>query len=88
MDIEKKYIGKIDFNCCEHKLKRNTYFLGYTGLKCCKVAMCLDCDKVQFLGKRFLQPIYRILRKIEHNRIEILEMIEIERVSEQVSEKD
>lgn len=79
-----KYADKIDFNCCNHRSNRNKYFLGYTGLKCCKVAMCLDCDKVQFVGGWFGKFIYPILRRIVRNRIEVIETIEIEPIFEKV----
>lgn len=73
-----KYANKIDFNCCNHGGNRNKYFLGYTGWKCCKVAICLDCDQVQFVGNKFGKIIYPIVRMIFRNRIEVLETIDIE----------
>lgn len=76
-DIE-KYADKIDFCCCDHKSNRNKYLLGYTGLKCCKVAMCLDCDNVQFVGKWYGKLIYPIARKLTRNRIDLLETILVE----------
>ena len=75
-DIE-KYADKIDFCCCDHKSNRNKYLLGYTGLKCCKVAMCLDCDNVQFVGGTFGKLLYSISKVLSRNRFEIVETIEL-----------
>lgn len=71
-----KYINKIDFNCCEHRNGRNKYLLGYSGVRCCKVAICLDCDGIQFVGSRFWKILYLISRIITKNRIDIIEIIE------------
>lgn len=72
-----KYANKINFNCCDHRSNRNKYFLGYAGVKCCKVAMCLDCDKVQFVGGRVGRLLYPIIKMCPRNRIEIIDTIEI-----------
>lgn len=69
--------AKIKINCCNHKNKKNSYHYGFTGLKCCKVALCLDCDKVQFLGGWFSKIIYVFIRRAVRNRITIIETIEI-----------
>ena len=76
LDIE-KYANKIDVNCCNHKGGNNKYFFGYVGMKCCKVAMCLDCDKVQFVGGRVWRLLYLIIKMCSRNRIEIIDTIEI-----------
>ena len=79
VDIE-KCANKIDFNCCNHKSNRNKYFLGYVGFKCCKTAMCLDCDKVQYVGGSFGKLLYPLIRRIVRNRFEIIGTIEVESI--------
>lgn len=71
----KKSTDRIDFNCCDHSGKRAKYFLGYTGLKCCAVAMCLDCERTQFIGNWFSRIIYPIAKKLARNRVEVLKTI-------------
>lgn len=80
-DIE-VYANKIDLGCCEHERRQYKYFLGYVGFKCCKVAMCLDCEKTQFVGKSWAKPIYLLSRKLFRNRLEVLKMIYIDMVGE------
>ena len=60
----RKFANKIDVNCCEHKgsaLIR--YQIGYIGLRCCKVAVCMDCEERQIicggLAKRLLMKFLR-----------------------------
>ena len=77
---KEKLANRIDFNCCNHSGNRNKYFLGYVGFRCCKTAMCLDCDKIQFVGGSVGKIIYRATRCIFRRRFEILETIEIEPV--------
>lgn len=73
-----KYAKKIDFNCCDHRSNHNKYLLGYVGLKCCKVAMCIDCDKVRFVGGLVGRFLYPISRKIARNRVDIIDAVEVE----------
>ena len=73
-----KYARKIDFNCCNHRSNHNKYLLGYTGLKCCGVAICLDCDKIQFVGGRVGRLLYPVTRLIFRHRIEIIDITEVE----------
>ena len=50
----RRYAKKINRRCCEMKDKRlYGYQIGYIGYKFCKVARCLDCDKLQVLCGRF-----------------------------------
>lgn len=74
----KKLSNRIELTCCNHRKNRNKYLLGYAGLKCCKVAMCLDCDKVQFIGGWFGKALYSAIKKITRNRIEVIETIDSE----------
>lgn len=73
-----KYADKIDFNCCDHWRGNNKYFLGYTGFKCCKVAMCLDCEKVQYVGGRIGNMLYPFSKRLSRNRFDIIGTIEVE----------
>lgn len=73
---------KVNFYCCNHDRNKNMYHLGYVGLKCCKVAVCLDCEKVQSIGTKFGRFIYPIAKKITQNRIYVLKTIEIEPLEE------
>ena len=70
------YANKINLGCCEHKRRQYKYFFGYVGFKCCKVAMCLDCEKVQFVGNFFWKIIYLSTRKFFRNRFELLKKFE------------
>ena len=77
-EIIEKFARKINTNCCEHGSKRYKYIFGYIGAKFCKVSMCLDCDKVQYLGKGVFKPFFPFMRWFNKNRIEMIETIEFE----------
>ena len=77
IDFE-KYAKRIDTFCCNHKGGRNAYLFGFIGLKACKVVMCLDCDKLQFVGGKFGRFIYPVARKLSRGRLEVLKTIQIE----------
>ena len=77
IDFE-KYAKRIDTFCCNHKGGRNAYLFGFMGLKACKVVMCLDCDKLQFVGGKFGRFIYPVARKLSRGRLEVLKTIQIE----------
>ncbi len=77
-DKQLAYIAKIDTHCCEHKTGKG-YLLGYTGFKCCKVAMCCDCDGRQFVGGWFGKLLYPLAKKIWRNRLEVIAKIELDR---------
>lgn len=72
----KKYAPKINVLCCKHKDKRTMkYQIGYIGLRCCKVAICLDCGEKQIIcGKVGEFLLHKFIRK-GITRVNILEII-------------
>jgi hypothetical protein len=75
----RKYAHKIDFLCCKHGNKQSIkYHIGYIGLKCCKIAVCVDCDTRQILCTGFCKwLLFRFLKK-GIKKINILETIAME----------
>jgi hypothetical protein len=40
----------INISCCKHKgSEKVQYQIGYVGLKCCKIAICCDCEEYQII---------------------------------------
>lgn len=73
-----KYIDKINPTCCDHSAGRRAYLIGYTGLKVCKVAMCLDCESLQFIGGKFSKMLYPLVRKLSRGRLDVLTKVGID----------
>nr|DAU12597.1 MAG TPA: hypothetical protein [Caudoviricetes sp.] len=55
----KEYISKINTGCCGHIFDKNKYHIGYKRFKCCKVAVCLDCEREQYIGRKIWKPLYK-----------------------------
>lgn len=75
--------NRIDIDCCDHKRRQYKYLFGFIGLKCFKVVMCFDCNKVQFVGNPFLRFFYPIVKTICRNRFEVIDCIYIDFVDEE-----
>ena len=78
--LEKKYIrkysNKIDIVCCKHKGSvKIQYQIGYIGLRCCKVAICCDCESRQILCRGLCKMLLRRFLKKGIRRINILATI-------------
>lgn len=75
----RKYANKIDIVCCTHKgSEKIQYHIGYVGFKCCKVAVCLDCDEKQILCCGLARWILQQLLKKGIRRINILATISMQ----------
>lgn len=68
---------KVNFYCCHHERNKNMYHLGYVGLKFFKVAVCLDCEKVQFIGGKIGKILYPTAKRLYFNRITIIKTIDV-----------
>lgn len=77
MKTDEKNAQRINFGCCKHINGKERYYLGYTGLKCCAVAICQDCEERQFVGGFFAKLIYPIVRMFSRDRVEILKTVHI-----------
>lgn len=75
---KEKLLKKINILCCKHRQHRNRYLVGYVGLKIFPVALCLDCEKHQFLGRKWLERIYNIVKNIFRNRVTVIGGLDIE----------
>lgn len=65
---------KVELSCgCRRNGKRK-YYIGYTGIKCMRVAMCYECGKTEYIGSRVLKWMYPTMKKIYRNRVELLEL--------------
>lgn len=73
----KEYASKIDITCCDHHSGRNRYLLGYTGFRCCKVVMCLDCDRVQYVGGKIGKALYPTAHRLFFGRIDIIGAVDV-----------
>ena len=72
----KKYAPKINVLCCEHKEKSlMKYQIGYIGLRCCKVAICLDCGERQIICDNFAKMLLRYFIRKGKTRVNILETL-------------
>ncbi len=69
----RKYSKRININCCRHKgspiIK---YQIGYIGLRCCKVAICLDCEQRQVICRGFAKWLLVHFVQTKTRRINIL----------------
>ena len=79
----KLLFNRINHKCCEHRLSRNAYYVGYVGIKICRVAFCLDCGEVQYIGNAFGKILYPLVRRFVRNRMEILHTVEIDNIQEE-----
>lgn len=72
----RKYASKIDIKCCKHKSNSKIqYQIGYIGLRCCKVAVCLDCENRQILCDGFAKWLLRKFLRKGIRRLNILATI-------------
>lgn len=72
----RKYANKIDIVCCQHKGNAKIqYHIGYIGLRCCKVAICLDCDRKQILCRGLCKFLLKHFIKKGIRRVNIIATI-------------
>ena len=77
----KKYGPQINILCCKHERKHSMlYQIGYIGLPCCKVAICVDCGERQILGCRFCKWLLKRFIKKGVTRINIIDTISFDDV--------
>ena len=72
---KKLYEFKKDFTCSNYICTFRGYHVGYVGIKLCRVAICIDCGKVEYIGGKFGRLLYPIFKKIKRNRVEIITTI-------------
>lgn len=75
MKKNKLYKFKSDFICDNFICAFRGYYVGYIGIRLCKVAVCIDCGKIEYIGGWFWKWLYPILKKIKRNRIEIIKTV-------------
>lgn len=83
-EAEWKLSRIINVNCCTHYDAQSDsgrkevvrYYIGYVGLRICKVAYCLDCEEVQYIGGRLGALILPICMRWVGGRVNILGVVE------------
>ena len=72
----RKYGPLINISCCKHKgSEKVQYQIGYVGLKCCKIAICCDCEEYQIICHGVFKWLLKKILKKGIRRINILATI-------------